>query len=401
MQSVAQENKNPRRSHKRARGEGSIRQRSDGLWIARVMVGYRPDGKPDIRSVSAKKQGDCQRKLSSLKRQRDEGILSSVSHGRDTVGTFLGSWLEAVEGTVRSSTHARHQINVTKHLAPALGRHKLTGLRPEHVVDLYAAKRRAGLAPRSIKNLHTTLRKALGAAVTWRVVSQNVAAHVQPPRAPRTEMQPPKPEALVQLLERAAAAGDRFAPLWTVAVCSGCRRGELLGLKWEDVDFDAGTIAIRRTLARARGGRPEFEEAKTNPSRRLIKLSDQAIAALKVQKDRQAWNRQKLGEGYADHGLVFAADTGAPLMGRNVIRAFKAALDRAGLPRATRIHDLRHAHATMLRKAGVELKTVSERLGHSSIVVTADIYTHAVDGEDADAAARVEAVMLAARAGAN
>jgi integrase len=146
----------------------------------------------------------------------------------------------------------------------------------------------------------------------------------------------------------------------------------LLGLQWPDVDLQAGTISIRRSLSAVPAGEPEFSEPKTDRSRRTIQLPPDALAALQVQKDRQAWDRQKLGEDYTDYGLVFATALGTALMKRNVIRSFKTALARAGLPIAIRIHDLRHAHATVMRKAGVDMKTVSERLGHSSIAITAE-----------------------------
>lgn len=387
-----------RRARKRGDGEGSIYRRADGIWIGKLMVGYRLDGKPDVRSVSSKTRAECQRKLDELRQRAAAGLVGDAAAGRETVGAFLQRWLQAIDGTVRESTHYRYRVNVEKHLVPTIGRYKLVDLRPEHLVALYAAKRKEGLAPRTVKYLHTTMRKALAVAVKWGAVRRNVAAVVDPPRVPRVEIAPPTPVQVAHLLESAETYGDRFAPLWTVAVYSGCREGELLGLKWEDVDLATGTINIRRTLVGARGGIPEFAEPKTARSRRTVRLPADAVGALKVQKDRQSWHRQKLGSNYADCGLVFASQVGTPLLPWNVVRAFKVALARAGLPRTIRVHDLRHAHATVMRKAGVDLKTVSERLGHSTIAITADLYTHAVDGPDAEAAERVQAAIRTARA---
>jgi integrase len=224
-----------------------------------------------------------------------------------------------------------------------------------------------------------------------------VADSVDAPRVPKTEITPPTCEQIAQLLDTSNAARiglDRSGPL---GVYSGCREGELLGLKWGDVDFEAGTMSIRRSLAGVHRGVPELAEPKTARSRRTIKLLPDALTALTVQKDHQVWDRQKLVNDYTDYGLVFATSLGTAYMRRNVIRAFKSALARAGLPNSIRIHDLRHAHATMMRKAGVDMKTVSERLGHSPIAITADLYTHAVAGPDSDAADRIQDVIRKAR----
>jgi integrase len=388
-----------RRGHKRGHGEGSIDQMADGRWRARLMVGYKPDGKPDRRAVYGRTRAECQRRLDDLRRRSEQGMAGRAGGGRETVGAFLLTWLGAIDGTIRRSTYLRYETNVRMHLVPALGRHKLADLGPEHLVALYAAKRKEGLAPRTVKYLHATMRRALALGVKWGSVSRNVAAAVDPPKVPRVEITPPSAEQVARLLDTAEANGDRLAPLWTVAAFTGCREGELLGLRWEDLDPAAGTLSIRRSLSDARGGAPTFDEPKTPRSRRTIRLSPDALAALRVQRDRQGWDRQKLGDDYTDYGLVFASGLGTPLLKRNVIRAFKAALARAELPRSIRIHDLRHAHATIMRKAGADMKTVSERLGHSSIAITADLYTHAVAGPDADAAERMQAAISTARRG--
>src|SRR5205823_6772836 len=146
---------------------------------------------------------------------------------------------------IRASTHYRYEVNVKKHLIPGIGRYKLSELRPEHLVALYAAKRKQGLAPRTVKYLHTTIRKALDLAFEWRAISWNVAAAVKAPKVPRVEIAPPTAEQVAHLLDAAEAHGDRLAPLWTVAAFTGCREGELLGLKWQDVDFATGTLSVR------------------------------------------------------------------------------------------------------------------------------------------------------------
>jgi integrase len=380
-----------RRKGKRADGEGTIRwSTGKKLWIARLMVGYRPDGKPDIREVSSKTQGECRRKLDEMKHRRDSGLLGDPDAGRETVGTFLARWLHAIDGTIRPSSHYRYRVNVEKHLIPAIGRCKLGELRPEHLVGLYAAKRKEGLAPRTVKYMHTTIRKALALAVKWGAVPRNVAADLDAPKVPRVEIRPPTAAEVARLLETANAHGDRFAPLWTVAAYSGCREGELLGLRWGDVELDAGTIQIRRTLAGAKGGVPRFDDAKTTAGTRTLTLPPTAVAALRAQRDRREEDRERFGDAYTDLGLVFATHTGTPFLASNVIRQFKVALKRAKLPTTYRPHDPRHANASAMHAKGVPLRVMSERLGHSTPAITLTVYSHMIRGQDSEAASKIE-----------
>jgi integrase len=393
-----------RRARKRADGEGSIRY-SEGkkLWIGRVMVGYRPDGKPDIREVAAKQQADCRKKLDAIKTRAGDGTLGDAKAGRETVAAFLPRWLEAIEGTIRPSTLYRYGVNVEKHLIPIIGRHKLSELRPEHIVGMLATLRakekenadgevEAALAPRTVKYAFTTIRKALAMAVEWGVVPRNVAAVVKAPRVPKVEIHPPSPAEVRQLIDAAEASGSRFAPFWMVAVRSGARVGELLALQWRDANLSAGTISIRRTLAGVEDGAPIFHEPKTVRSRRTVRLSATALEALRVQQDRQAFDKAAYGDAYTDHGLVFPSRTGTATNVSTLNHRFKEALKRAGLPDRYRIHDLRHAAATAMLKAGIHPKVASERLGHASVAITLDLYSHLVEGLDADAAERMEAV---------
>jgi integrase len=203
------------------------------------------------------------------------------------------------------------------------------------------------------------------------------------------EMHPPVPADLAGLLD--AAKEDRWLSLWTLAVYTGARQGELLGLQWQDVDLVAGTITIQRTLLQTtRAGVPDYAPPKTARSRRTVTLPGEAVASLAAHRLRQLEQRLALGAEYTDYGLVFATATGTPLGYRNVVRAFKVALGRADLPATIRFHDLRHAAATTMLQVGVPLKVASERLGHSNIGITADLYTHAVASMEADAAARLE-----------
>src|SRR4051794_12643605 len=397
-----------RKAKKRPDGDGSIRySESKKLWIGRVMVGYRPDGKPDIREVAAKQQAECRKKLDAIKTRAGDGILGDAKAGRESVATFLPRWLAAIEGTVRPSTLYRYRVNVEKHLIPTIGRHKLAELRPEHIVAMLATLRTkekqnadgevdTALAPRTVKYAFTTIRKALALAVEWESVPRNVAAVVKAPRVPRVEIKPPTPAEIKRLIDASESSGNRLTTFWTVAVHSGAREGELLGLFWSDVDFERATISVRRTLVGSKGGRPDYHEPKTTRSRRTVKLSATAMEALRVQRDQQSFERATLGDGYDDHGLVFASRTGTPINASNLNTRFKEALRRAKLPSSYRVHDLRHAAATAMLQAGIHPKVASARLGHASVAITLDLNSHLVEGLDSDAADRIEDVFRSA-----
>jgi integrase len=371
---------------KRGDGEGSIRQRADGMWRGEIMLGYLADGRADRRYVYAKTQKACIEKLDALKVQAANGMLGDADRTRETVETFLRRWVQAARTSVKPKTYKRYEELVSLHLIPGLGRYRLAKLGPDHVSKFYADKQESHLSPRTVHHLHRVLHRALEMAVKWGYVPRNVCDAVDAPRVPKREMRPPTPEEIGALLDAAETHEDRLRVLWALAVYSGCRLGELLALQLKDVDWAAGRISIRRTLVRVAGGVPTYGEPKTAKSRRSIKLPAAAMATLRAHRDRQTWERQAFGEAYADEDLVFATVFGTPLHAFYVSRKFKRALERAGLRDGVRFHDLRHASATAMLAAGVHPKAASERLGHSTIAITMDLYSHALQELD-DAAA--------------
>jgi integrase len=217
------------------------------------------------------------------------------------------------------------------------------------------------------------LRRALGQAERWNVIPRNPAALVDPPRAERSEVDPLGPEEIDQLL--AAAQGDPLEALYVLAVTTGLRQGELLGLRWQDVDLGAGSLAVRQQVQRTPGGWA-FTEPKTAGSRRVVRLPRIAVDAVSRHRVDQVERRLAHGLDWTDHDLVFPNSRGAPIERQNLARrSFKPLLARAGLP-PIRFHDLRHTAATLLLAKGVHSKVVQERLGHSSIGVTMDVYSH-------------------------
>jgi len=379
-----------RLAHKRADGEGSISPHKSGLWRGRLMVGYLPDGKPDVREVYGKTQQECRRKLAELRRRAEQGMLPSSAADRQTVAALVGRWLEASKGSLGGRTWQRYATVARLHILPDLGRIRLGALRADDLQRLYARKLEAGLSPLTVRYLHAVIHRALHEAVQWGELPRNVADAAKKPAPLHREIHPPTPAELRTLLDRAEERADPLRALWATAVYSGCREGELLGLTWDDVDLDAGTLAIRRTLTGVVAGVPSFDKPKTQRSQRTVKLAAYATAALRTHRQRQLADRLALGTDYAPYRLVFASHVGTPLLRRNVLRSFKAALALAGLPPTVRFHDLRHAAATLMLAAGVHPKVAAERLGHSDVRMTLNVYSHVLSGLDADAADRLE-----------
>lgn len=386
-----------RRARKRGNGEVSIRQRSDGVWRAEVAVGRKPDGKLDRRYCYGKTRGEVQAKLDDLRRRSASGMLGAAEKERETVATFLIRWLDGAKTNLRPLTWKRYDEIVTLHLIPGLGKHRIAALKSDHVDGLYTKLLASGLGPSTVASCHRVLHRALNVAVRRGYLPRNVCGLIDPPKVPRSEIMPPTPDQIAKLLDAAEARGDRLVALWELAAYSGARQGELLGLQWADLDLDRATMTIRRTLIDVLAGEPTYGEPKSETSRRTLSLPPEAVAALRAHRDRQGFERQRLGEGYAAHDLVFATPIGGPLHNTSVWRCYKRALERAGLPTTFRFHDLRHAHATAMLAAGVHMKVAQVRLGHGSIQITMDTYSHIQAGLDAEAADLVGAAFGRAR----
>jgi integrase len=251
---------------------------------------------------------------------------------------------------------------------------KLSKLDTSNIQALYTAKLRDGLKPSSVRYIHAVLRCALEKALELRLIPRNPAASARPPKIRQEEITPLDVEQTRLLLE--AAKDDRFECLYILSLTCGLRMGESLGLKWSDIDFDAGTLRVHRQVQRIReGGGLVFSEPK-NASRRTIDLPKRAIEALWSRRKRQLEEQLRAGAKWQDHGLVFASSKGTPMDAQNIVnRYFKPLLRRTGLP-DIRWHDLRHTCATLLLGRGVHPKMVQHLMGHASIQLTLDRYSH-------------------------
>jgi len=398
----------PRRTRKRAAGEGTIRKRADGLWVGRLMVGMKPNGDPDIRQVSAKTQALCRERLDALKAQVANGTLASTDMAGFTVAMLLDRWLATAKPNLRQSTYTRYERFVVHHFKPALGTKRLAKLSHADVESFLIAKRAESkkrgrgktatvLTPRGIRHLYVVLKTALSWAIRKGFLTVNPMNRVDAPSVPRVEIVPLTPAETARLLNAAEEANDPLLALWELAAATGARKGELLGLRWDDIDLEAGSIRVRRTLVRVRNRQPEFASPKTSRSYRTIDIADESVESLKRHRDRQTFSAAKLGDAYADLNLVFATSLGTALAPESVSGRYKIALRRAGLDERKRVHDLRHGAATMMLAAGEPITVVSEQLGHAGPEITMRVYGHAVPGARKRAAEALGAALRAAR----
>ena len=356
---------------KRGPGEGSIYKRKDGLWAVELFLGFGPDGKKKKVTAYAKTHAEAKQKLLDLLKDRQTGVLVSPPE-RQTVAEFLRQWLrDVVAGSVRPRTLENYEY-VIRHVVDEIGNVPITKLTPQHLQRLYRKKQDQGLT-RMVVLIHAVMHKALAQAVKWGIVPRNAADAVERPKVQKREIRPLSKDELVRFL--AAAEDDPLYALYVLAATCGLRMGELLGLKWEDVDFANGLLTVRRQLQWIKG-EPVFAPPKSAKSRRTIPLTSAALAALRRHKEQQAEQRLRVGEAWKDYGLVFTTGIGTPLSPSNVRnRSFFPLLRKAGLPRI-RFHDLRHTTATALLVQGVHPRLVQDLLGHSQISVTLDTYSH-------------------------
>ncbi|MBD0253312.1 MAG: site-specific integrase [Rubrobacter sp.] len=361
-------------SKKRGNGEGSITKRTDGRWMARYTV-HTANG-PKRRTVYGKTRKEAADKLAKVLSDRTEGI--DYDDQNMTVGEYLEVWLKSsVRGSVRQSTYDRDTSLVNNHLPPALGGIKLKKLSAAHVQGFYRDRLDHGLSPSTVHKMHAILHKALSQALQWHMVPRNVTEAVSPPRPAPKEMRPLTSEEARRLLQE--ARGNRLEALYVLAVTTGMRQGELLALRWQDVHIENGVLSVRRTLTR-NGGGIEMGEPKTKKSRRSIRLTPRAVEALESHLERQLRDRGILGDRYEDRGLLFTTGTGGPINPSNLRqKSFARLLKEAGLPHI-RFHDLRHTCATLLFAQGTHPKYVQELLGHATIAITLDTYSHAIPG---------------------
>lgn len=341
---------------------------SDGLWVGSVSCGFKADGKRNRRIVYGRTKAEA---LENLSKAKSETTITDVAGL--SVRSYLSRWLsDAKAQHIEPSTQREYQQKIDTYINPAIGHILLAKLTPIQIQGLYSGLVRKHLAGGTRRIVHAVLRQALSQAVKWRLLQVNPADAVSAPRQDSAEMHPLENEAAVKAFIK-ATEGQRLRAMFIVAVYSGARRGELCALTWKDVDFHHGRIVISKT-SKAEG---RIGKTKTRSSRRTIDLPPEAMKAMQDHRKRM------LTEGLAACPLVFPNENGKPLVGSTIHYVMQKVLTDSGLP-PIRFHDLRHTHATLLLKAGVHPKVVQERLGHASIAITLDTYSHVLPSMQAD-----------------
>jgi integrase len=373
---------------RRGRGEDSV-YRNGGRWHGAVSLCYDANGQRVRKKVSGRTRVEVVEKLRKLRQQVDSGV---VPDDRLTVQAFLDRWVTVnLPGTVAESTEDDYVDTVRLHLVPALGRKRLAKLTVSDLDRLWKAKRDAGYSANSVRIMRTVLRRALGQAEREGIVARNVAKLSAAPRIRAKEGRTLTIDQARQLLE--AAAGYRFETAVVLALAYGMRRGEVLGLRWSDLDWEAGTLRVIHGVKRVkdrdatsgRRTRLVVSELKTPKSRRMLTLTPELVSRFRQHRVRQAAAQMAAGPLWQDHGLIFASEVGTPMDPDNFSHSFARLCVQAGLGH-WHPHELRHSGASLMLAQGTPLHVVSEVLGHASIAITKDVYGHLLEGDKRAAA---------------
>ncbi len=385
---------------KRGNNEGSIVRRKDGLWMAQMTVGRNPEtGKIRRSTFYGKTRKEVADKLAKALRDQQQGIF--VEPHKLTLGEWLDKWLwDDKRARIRAGTFDSYEQHVRRHIKPALGAIPMRDLRPKHLQRFYNEKTREGLSARTVRYCHTLLYSSLSQAEKNQLIAKNIAALVEPPRKQRKEMPTLSQDQVANRL-LPAIAKDRLAAAIFMSFGTGLRRDEILGLRWQDVDLQEAVLHVKQALTRVRihdAAKGEaktslvFQEPKTEQSRRAIPIPAACLIALRKHKAEQAQEKLLQGQAYQDHGLVFCRPDGRPIDPSDLSRHFGRLLKREGLP-SIRLHDARHTFATLLLELGEAPKVVQSLLGHSSVAITLDVYSHVSLELERKAVSKLDAVL--------
>ena len=365
------------RKTKGAKGGGTIRQRPDGRWEARYTLGIDPGtGRQIQKSVYGKTQKEVRQKLTAVLSEQDNGTYMDIP--RMKTGDWLNTWLAGYVGNVKPATLKSYQDHVRLNIAPYIGAAPLSNLTTEVIQQMYnELQTEKGLSSKTIKNIHGVLHKALQQAVLLNYIRYNPTTACVLPKIVKKEIHPLTDQQTAQLLN--LLKGSKYEIPLTVDLFTGLREGELLGLMWDCVDFEKGTLLVNKQLRRSqrKGGTYYFSPPKNNKSR-TITPAPYVMKLLQVQKAQQARQRLMAGPAWEDSGLVFTNEFGRYVSYRTIFDSFKRIVKRIGLPDA-RIHDLRHTYAVNCICAGDDIKTVQSNLGHANAAFTLDVYGHFTD----------------------
>ncbi len=370
---------------------GHITKRSKGSYTVVLNLGRSPEtGKRKQQWVNVKgTKREAEKRLSELLVQLDNGTY--ITPKKTTFADYLEMWLnEYAKNNLSPRGFERYAEIIRKHLIPDLGRVILTQLKPEHLQKHYTAKLNDGLSARTVRYHHALIHVALQTAVKWGLVNRNVADAVDPPRIQRNEMQTWDEDDINKFLER--VKDSQYYGLFYTALFTGMRRSELLALRWQDIDFVYNQIYVSRGLHQLKDGSFVFTQPKSSKSSRTIALTPSTILMLREYQEEQKLERDITGNPLTNDDLVFSNIEGNPLRPNTITRAWTTLATKYGL-KVIRLHDARHTHASLMLKQGIHPKIVQERLGHSSIQMTIDTYSHVAPGIQEAAANRFDEIL--------
>lgn len=381
---------------------GHIRGLPSGSWGIMVYLGSEGKRKKYYTETVHGSKEEAERRLTTVLKELDDQTF--VPPAKMTYGEFLTKWLtDYAKISLRQTSYEMYETLIRVHIMPALGMIPLKKLTPMGIQSFLTAKalgkradkKKGRLAPSTVKHIHDIIKISLNSAVKWGLLARNPALMADPPKVEKRRLEVWDAEQASVFWD--AAKTDRYFAAYLLAITTGMRRGEVLGLRWSDLDLDRAVLRVNQQVIHTRKGMVVQEQPKTPESRRLLALSTQTVEALLDRKvaaaiERKKWDampKRETDRAYENNGLVFSSLDGRPLDARAFTRHFETLAAKAGLPKI-RFHDLRHTNATLMIGEGVNLKIISERLGHSAIDITADKYGHVLKEFDRKVANKVE-----------
>jgi len=371
-------------TQRRGKKEGTIFKRKNGTWRAQITL----DGKR--LSHTGQTYSECREWIRETQRRLNTGLTFAGSQIK--LGEYLSDWLETTKATVRPKTWRQYKQIANDYILPSLGRIKIMALRPDQIQRVYDQLLREGKGRRTVQLVHAVIHRSLAQAVKLGLLGRNPDDATSPPKPKKREVKILDQGQVHRLLIAARTRGFGRLALFHLALVTGMRQGELLALKWDDLDLTAKSLQVKRQLKRVPGGGFNFAPPKTKAGYRTIRLGDRTTTILKRYYQVQLDVKSKAGEVWQEHGLVYPSTVGTPLNPRNVVRTFKKLLADAGLPEI-RFHDLRHTAASIMLNNGIDVLIVSKRLGHSKPSITLDIYGHLIAHSQEKAAELVDTLI--------
>jgi len=361
---------------RRGNHEGSIYKRPNGRYQAQITLkGHRL-----AKTFNTHKE--CRDWIREITEQKEKGL--TVSSTKIDIENYLLRWLEDIKPSLKLKTWYQYKGIIYNHILPSLGKVKLMDLRTDTIQKFYTTKSQQDTSKWTIERIHTVFRRSLGMAQKQGLIPYNPVQGVERPKIAQREMQVLDESQVQQLL--IAARGTRIEALIHLAVTTGMRQGELMGLKWKDLDWVSQELHVKRQLQRIPHQGQMFSSPKTRAGKRLIKLGSETIRLLGIHLKSQEQERDFTGSRWEENNLIFPSPFGKPIEQKRVHKDYKKLLKAAGLP-DIRFHDLRHTAATLMLLNGVPILVVSKRLGHAKVSTTLDIYGHFLPGMQDEAAA--------------